>query len=138
MKFLKLLLVVLLFLLPIGCQDISPEETVTRRGLIYKVGENEPFSGTVTGYSREGYRSQKMKFKKRYKNGVLHGDTQFWYPNGKLESVEPYRDGKINGVITRFYENGKIKSRIHIVNDQRGGSEGEQFWDKKQRRFGLF
>ncbi|MCP3954796.1 MAG: hypothetical protein GY697_21630 [Desulfobacterales bacterium] len=78
-----------------------------------------------------------MKHKKKYKKGIRHGDTKFWYRNGKLESVEPYSDGKINGILTRYHENGKIKARIHIVNDRRGGSKGEQFWDKNDKKYGL-
>jgi antitoxin component YwqK of YwqJK toxin-antitoxin module len=127
-----------ILLLPLGCQEISTKETVFKRGLLYKIGEREPFTGVVTGFSREGYRKRKMKFEKRYQDGIRQGDTRFWYPNGKLESVEPYTHGKINGVITRYHEDGKIKSRIHIVNNQRGGSRGEQFWDESQNKLGAF
>jgi len=136
-KLQNLVLITILFLIPIGCQDISSKEVIIKNGLLYKIGESDPFTGIVRGYSREGYRSCKMKYEKKYKNGIRQGNTKFWYPNGKLESVEPYSGGTINGVITRYYKSGKIKSRIHIVDDQRGGSKGEQFWDENESTLGL-
>ena len=132
------LFISLISFLIIGCNDISPKETRTQRGLLFKIGEPKPYTGTVSGYAREGYRTRKMRFERRYKKGLRHGDTKYWYPNGKLESIEPYTHGKVNGVITRFYENGRIKARIHIVNDRRGGAKGEQFWDMRTKDFGLF
>ena len=137
-KFQRLVLFITVFIIPIGCQDISSQETVVKNGLLHKMGDKKPFTGTISGYAREGYRPCKMKFIKKYKNGIRQGDTKFWYPNGKLESIEPYADGKVNGIITRYHENGRIKARIHIVNNQRGGSEGEQFWDGSKKKFKLF
>lgn len=137
-KIWRIAALLIIFFVLIGCRDISPQETITRRGLLFKIGEQKPFSGTVSGYAREGYRKRKMKYKKKYKEGIRSGDTRFWYPNGKLESIEPYSNGKINGVITRYHESGKIKSRIHIVNNQRGGSKGEQFWDESSQKLGAF
>ena len=111
-----------------GCNGISSTETITKKGRLYKIGEDKPFTGTVVGYAREGYRREQMKYAKEYKNGIRHGHTKYWYPNGKLESVEPYSNGKINGMFTQYYESGHIKARIHLVDGQRGGPKGEAFW----------
>lgn len=116
----------------IGCNGVPQEETFTKHGRVYRLGEKKPFTGTVTGYGREGYRRQKMKYAKRYRNGIRHGDTRYWYPNGKLESIEPYSNGKANGVMTQYYDTGHIKARIHLVANLRGGPKGEQFWGKDE------
>ena len=120
--------VALCFFLVAGCNGIPPTETFTKKGRLYKIGDDTPYTGTVVGSAREGYRKEKMKYAKRYKNGIRHGDTRYWYPNGKLESVEPYVNGKINGMFTQYYDSGHIKARIHLVDGRRGGSKGEQFW----------
>lgn len=106
------------------------------RGLLYRKGQLEPFTGYVVGKNREGYRSTTCRFKKLYKNGLLNGRSEFYYENGKLESIEPYKDGELHGMVTRYYDNGKIRSRIHFVNGMRGGDKGEMFWDRKGNRVG--
>ena len=114
-----------------GCtREVPKTKTYTRGGLLYVMGEKEPFSGFVVGKAREGYRKKRLKYKKQYKDGLQDGETRFWYDNGKLESVEPYRNGKINGMVARYYENGQIKTYIHMVDGMRGGYKGEMFWSK--------
>jgi antitoxin component YwqK of YwqJK toxin-antitoxin module len=138
-KYIHLLLLVLFSMalvctLP-GCtREVPRNKTYTRNGLLYEVGKAEPFSGYIVGKEREDYRQKRLKFKKKYKNGLQHGDTRYWYDNGQLESVEPYRNGKINGMLARYYENGQIKTYIHLVDGQRGGYKGEMFWSAGGRK----
>ncbi len=122
------LIVIVFLFITVSCNGVPQEQTFTKHGRVYKIGDAKPFTGTVTGCAREGYRRQKMKYAKRYKNGIRHGDTKYWYPNGKLESIEPYSNGKVNGVMTQYYDTGHIKTRLHLVNNLRGGLKGEQFW----------
>ena len=110
--------------------EIEKHDTVTRGGLVYQKGQEQPFTGYVVGKSREDYRNELCVFKKEYKNGLLNGDSKFWYPNGKLESVEPYSNGEINGSVLRYYDTGRMKARISMVDGMRGGANGEFFWDK--------
>ena len=125
----------LLVLLVVSCaREIPVQQVRIRRGLVYQKGADEPFSGFVTGISREGYRDQKCRFKKRYKDGVLNGRSEFYYPNGKLESIEPYENGELNGIVTRYYDSGQIRARIHFVEGMRGGDKGEMFWDENGKR----
>ena len=120
-----------------GCTSkISAQDSRVMRGLLYRKGQSEPYTGYVVGKSREGYRSETCRFKKLYKNGLLNGRSEFYYENGKLESIEPYKDGELHGMVTRYYDNGKIRSRIHFVNGMRGGDKGEMFWDRKGNRVG--
>ena len=110
--------------------EVEKNDTVTRGGLVYQKGQDKPFTGYIIGKSREDYRNELCVFKKKYKNGLLHGDSKFWYPNGKLESVEPYSNGEINGSVLRYYDTGRMKARISMVDGMRGGGNGEFFWDK--------
>lgn len=112
-----------------GCSPEVPKiETHIKNGLLYRKGEDKPFSGYVVGKSREAYRNQLCTYKKEYKKGVQHGKTQFWYPDGTLESTEPYENGRINGMVVRYYPNGRLKARMHLVNGKRGGNSGEVFY----------
>ena len=111
-------------------QEIRERETVERNGLLYKMGDDRPFTGIVIGRGREDYRRVAYDFKKEYKKGVLDGETVFLYPSGKLESKVPYKNGAVHGFMMRYWPNGHPKARIHFVNGMRGGMKGEMFWDK--------
>jgi hypothetical protein len=128
------ILAILLFVSVTSCsQEVLQSDTVTMGGLVYKVGDNHPFTGTVVGKGREDYRRVAYVFKKTYKDGVQDGDTVFLYPDGKLESKVPYKNGKVDGFALRYWPNGKPKARIHFVDGQRGGVKGEMFWDENGR-----
>ncbi len=118
-----------------GCgQEIRQDMTVVKEGLVCEKGSEKPFSGYVVGRGREDYRRQTMRYKKRYKNGRLHGHTKYWYKNGQLESAEPYKNGVLHGVIVRYYENGQVRAKVPFTNGKRGGFSGERFWDEDGRR----
>lgn len=122
----------LFILFSVSCtKEISAQSTVMRRGLLYRIGGESPFTGLVIGKGRESRHTQPMIYRKSYKNGVLHGETYFYYPNGKVESIVPYTNGKIHGALVCYWSNGKPKSRIHFDNGFRGGISGEMFWDKE-------
>ncbi len=124
-------IVLLTILMIFACQaEIPRSEAVVRNGIIYQKGEKKPFTGTVIGRGREGYRPQIYHYKKEYIDGILNGETKFWYPNGKLESIELYKNGKINGNMIRYYRNGQMKARIPMRNGMRSGGAGELFWDR--------
>ena len=129
---LKWLIILIAGALITACStEIDKSKTMQRNGRVYQIGNDEPFTGFVTGKGRnEGYRRLSFTYKKEYKNGLLHGKSYYYHSNGKIESVEPYESGVLNGVVTRYYENGQIRARIHFINGFRGGAKGEMFWDK--------
>ena len=125
---------ILLLMLIVSCgREIQARDTVTVDGLLYEIGQDQPFTGIVIGKGREDYRIESYAFRKEYKDGVPDGESVFIYPSGKLESKVPYKNGKINGFVMRYWPNGKPKARIHFVNDMRGGLKGEMFWDQNGR-----
>lgn len=126
---------VLICLALVACtREVEKRSTVQRGGLLYEMGAERPFTGIVNGRGREDYRAKAYDFKKRYKDGVLDGETVFFYSNGKIESKVPYKKGEINGFMMRYWSNGKPKARIHFVDGLRGGLKGEMFWDKNGRQ----
>jgi antitoxin component YwqK of YwqJK toxin-antitoxin module len=131
LKWLIWISLVLMLLTFTACDSEIPEQqTVERGGLLYERGDDNPFTGFVTGRSQERDRIHYYAFKKEYKRGIQDGITLFWYPDGKLESKATYKDGNIDGFLTSYWPDGKPKSRIHFVDGFRGGSKGEMFWDK--------
>ena len=115
----------------VSCNQIVNEsETIKMNDLLYKIGEDQPFTGTVVGKGREDYRRVAYEYKKEYKDGVQDGETVFIYPNGKLESKVPYKNGKVHGFMMRFWPNGRPRARIHFIDGLRGGLRGEMFWDE--------
>ena len=112
--------------------EVPVEQTIVRHGRLYTKKAPEPFTGFVTGKGREGYRSEVCTYRKRYRDGLLEGESRFWFPDGQLESIEPYLQGKINGIVTRYDKKGRVMARIHLVNGQRGGEHGEVFWHRNR------
>ncbi len=130
-KWLVLSLSVFMLVSIVSCtQEIPERETVQRNGLLYKMGEDRPYTGIVFGKGREDYRRVVYDFKKEYKKGIQDGETVFLYPNGKLESKVPYKNGEVHGFMMRYWPNGRPKARIHFVDGLRGGMKGEMFWDE--------
>ena len=125
----RLIICFILTFFVVACSREVPHIKTQKRGkLLYVIGESDPFSGYVVGKSKDGYRSVLCSYKKKYKDGLQNGKTQYWYPNGNLESIEPYENGKINGVVVRYYPNGRLKAHIHLVNGERGGTKGEAYY----------
>lgn len=134
--FVTVLLISLTLLFITSCSTkINASETYERGGLLYRIGDDEPFTGIVQGKAQhEGYRRKPCRFVKEYRKGRLHGRSFFYFLSGKVESIEPYENGVINGVVTRYYENGQLKARLHFVDGLRGGSKGEMFWNEDGTR----
>jgi antitoxin component YwqK of YwqJK toxin-antitoxin module len=112
-----------------ACSATVPHAQTFKRGQrIYRVGEENPFTGVVVGKGREAYHKRRMAYEKTYVDGLLNGITKYWYGNGQPESVIPYKNGKIDGIVMRYYPDGKRRSKIHYVGGLRGGDKGEVFW----------
>ena len=126
---LKIFVFAVMYVFIVSCTtEVQRSDVTVKRGLVYRSGDDRPFSGVVTGKGREGHRRCQCRYEKHYKDGLLQGRSYFYYENGKLESVEPYDKGRLNGMLVQYYPNGKIKARIHLVDGKRGGDKGEMFW----------
>lgn len=134
-KWLIVALCMVLVISVVSCaQEVQERDTVERNGLLFKMGEEKPFTGIVAGRGREDYRRVAYDFRKKYKKGILDGETVFLYSNGKLESKVPYKHGVVSGFMMRYWPNGRPKARIHFIDGMRGGAKGEMFWDEDGRQ----
>jgi len=125
------LLLALLLILCTGARlaaappDASPEDMVEQNGLIYKAGDQTPFTGTVRDYHQSG----KPRLEARYEAGKLVSST-VWYATGqKAEEVSVASD---TWTIHRFGETGKMEQEIVArFKDGHKISEQTKRWDEQ-------
>ena len=119
------ILIIFSSLLIFGCKSYrSTHNIYIEEGLIYKVGEEAPFSGRIL----DTLDSQILEYEveKGLKNGEFcltsasgkiavygflknnknAGKWKYFYSSGQLESMGGFRDDKPHGKWTWFYENG--------------------------------
>ena len=74
-----------------GCgEKIDVRQTETTNGLVYKLHDNEPFSGTVT----DVHVYQGFGCIAEFKKGVLHGAVNCTYDNGNKAIESHWAEGK--------------------------------------------
>ena len=85
----------LMILMIVACQtEINKSETVVRHGVVYQKGHKKPFTGFVVGRGREDYRAQMCRYKKQYKDGLLHGTSTYCIPTEIWRAKSLIRTGK--------------------------------------------
>lgn len=113
------------------------------QGVLYALGDTEPYTGPVIDYHPNGVKSYQYEVKKgvpqgpvtewyqsrqkmtesTLKDGELVGVMTGWYPNGKKEYEMPLEEGEIHGAGTEYYESGQRKSQTPYVKGKREGRE---------------
>lgn len=125
--------------------QINNSELEKKEGILYKKGEEKPFTGISITYYENGNRETTVEFK----NGVLNGEMEHWYltgekqvhgkmhngtknglwvswfPNGNLKKKGKYKDNIENGTFSWYYENGNLKKKGKYKN---GVSNGKWTW----------
>jgi antitoxin component YwqK of YwqJK toxin-antitoxin module len=141
-----------------GCgQKIDVRQLQQNNGLAYKVGDNDPFSGTVTNYpvtqfaivSENGTCSVQMShglidgsvlcttdkgaklYEGSWNEGKKNGNETVWFAqNGNVVSSREWKIGRKSGIEQRFNPHiNKLISEIHWIDDQKSGRE--RHWDVK-------
>lgn len=59
--------------------------------LLYNEDDEIPYTGIAISW----YKNGQVKFKGRYKNGVLNGKATWWRRNGEVEHEATYSRGKL-------------------------------------------
>lgn len=145
-------------MLLVGCNEtIDARQLREMNGLIYKVGQNEPFSGTAMSFPQYDRftKYERWNCEVHFKKGELHGaytcvsvDTgiktnektfehnfktgleTIWNPKGKLISKTEWEGGRLNGVEELYHPiTGKLLQQTHWLNDKKEGEE--KTWDIK-------
>jgi antitoxin component YwqK of YwqJK toxin-antitoxin module len=109
---------------------IKSTEVEVLNGLVYhQINLNEPFSGILEEYDRQGNRTSAS----HYKDGRLHGDSIYWYKNGEKASQTHYKNGVVNGASVLWYENGEM---LYMKMYEKGMPIGVQsFWHENGQLF---
>jgi antitoxin component YwqK of YwqJK toxin-antitoxin module len=138
-----------------GCSEkIDARQLQLNNGLNYRVGENDPFSGTVTNIpvsefarvSTDGSCVAEMKsgvvdgkvtcvtpdskqlYEGTWRQGKRDGTEKVWFPTGQLVSVGEWKGGRKDGVHQRFNPMAsKLISETHWLNGNKAGQE--RHWD---------
>jgi antitoxin component YwqK of YwqJK toxin-antitoxin module len=85
-KFFKITFIFILLTLGSPSDAILPENEVSvfslieKKGTTYQISSKIPFTGIAVHYRRNG----QLDYKKRFINGKLNGDTQYFHFNGEL------------------------------------------------------
>ena len=100
----RLLIIVLPFLLIVGCSKSINEETlIDKDGLKYHPETIELYSGKVF----QDQMGNNQEFEGSYKAGKKDGLIIWWYENGHKNCEGTYINGKQIGLWTLWYENGQ-------------------------------
>ena len=130
--------------------DKASFRIVVRSGLIYKLGEDSPYSGQII----DTLESKVIKY--NVVNGLKHGEFsistlkgnfsvrgfveknknigswEYFYDDGSLESIGCFEDDKPHGNWIWYYKSGKVKSEGNYLS---GKAEGR--WIKYDERGNL-
>ena len=65
---------------------------------------------TEPNIKKEYYPNGQLKFIKRYQDGILNGQAQWFYDNGNIEQTVIFKQGEENGNAYYFYTDGALKN----------------------------
>ena len=71
--------------------------------------EENYIKGKLSGVVNVFYRDGSLTEVKRYKNGLLHGESLRYTEKGKLIAKVPYQNGKIHGKVFFYHNTGVIR-----------------------------
>jgi hypothetical protein len=104
------LICVLLFILPTLSfskdKEIDASKLQNRNGIAYEINQEEPYTGKVVEFYKNGQKKYEVNFKNGHQNGLK---TQ-WNEKGPKISEEKYSKGQLMGYIT-YNNDGTINSR---------------------------
>jgi antitoxin component YwqK of YwqJK toxin-antitoxin module len=102
-------------LITFGCkQTIVVTEDAVSADILYSKGTYSPYTGKCVVLFNH---SDRVKEEFRFKNGILHGQSQAWYKNGQLRRKGCYSHGRITGVWTFWDEQGNKVMEAGYRND---------------------
>lgn len=91
-------------------KDFIMVEHLIRKGE-YKYLNGKPYSGVAVRYYKK---SQKMKIRIRYHNGLREGLVEKWFDNGVPLSFRYYHKGRKTGLHRGWHRNGAIRFLYHF------------------------
>ena len=105
----KILLVFVLFIFSCAEKpEVHVSKTIIFSGKLYKIDENEPFTGVVFNT----YPNGKREYEGEYKHGVPNGLLIYWFNNGNKMREGKLRNGVPVGRWKEFNMDGSIKLQV--------------------------
>jgi len=120
--------------------DVSkiPNDTILKNNTSLKILNGVYYFGykPYSGFIKENYVSDTLKYIGSYYKGQQHGITQTFFPNGKLETERSYRYGLSYGRHVGFWKNGNIKFDYIYLNDSKEGIQ-KQWYESGKKYYEL-
>lgn len=108
-----------------GCgEPVDARQLKTINGLIYKIGENEPFTGTVVNYGQSNMFNDYMQWscEVHFKKGELHGSYKCVSAETGIKTNEKnYEHNFKTGLETTWNNKGQLISKTEWIGDRLNG-----------------
>ena len=85
--------------------EVHISKTIQFEGKIYRLNEEEPYSGIVFNEYPNGQR----EYEGLYKNGKPNGNLVYWYENGSIKREGRLKNGSPIGKWTYYNRDGSIQ-----------------------------
>ena len=85
--------------------EVPISKTIQFEGKIFRLNEEEPYSGIVFNEYPDGQR----EYEGLYKNGKPNGNLVYWYENGSIKREGRLKNGSPIGRWTYYNPDGNIQ-----------------------------
>lgn len=124
----KLAIAIFVALTLVGCgKEIDISQKQIRKGIVYTVNEDKPFTGKVTGKYSDG----KEKLVENFKDGKFDGEQTYYYENGQIKEKISYKAGEPVGTYNSYHKNGEVSYTGKFSNGKKAGEWNRYTEDKK-------
>ena len=111
-----------------GSKDKDPgfrgtSQLLNDNGVLFAVGDNEPYSGRITDYYPNGVK----KYEVDLVNGVAQGMATEWHINGQKMTETTLKDGVPVGTITGWYRMGAKEYELPVEDGDIHGMTTEYY-----------
>lgn len=112
----------------VGCgKEIDISQKQIRKGIVYTVNEEKPYTGKVVGK----YSNGKEKVVENFKDGKFDGGQTYFYNNGQIKEKITYKSGEPVGTYNSYHKNGEVSYTGKFTNGKKDGEWNRYTEDKK-------
>lgn len=124
----KIAIATFILLTLVGCgKEIDISQKQVRKGIVYTVNEDKPFSGKVVGKFENG----KDKLVEKFKDGKYDGEQLYYYDNGQIKEKISYQAGNPVGTYNEYHKNGEVAYTGKFTDGKKDGEWNRYTEDKK-------
>ena len=109
----KKLILLLLFIPLVSCQDVEVRETYYDSGALASTANY--VDGLMQGEWKFYRESGELKYTLNYVDNLRQGEYKEYYKSGKLKSIVNYVDYLRQGEYKEYYESGELKRTVNYV-----------------------